>query len=49
MKQNINWKKAMALTAITASMAAGASADALADQPDGPSTNVWIDVIRRPS
>ena len=49
MKQNINWKKAMALTAITASMAAGASADALADQPDGPSTKVWIDVIGRPS
>ena len=49
MNQNINWKKAMALTAITAFMAAGASAAALADQPDGPSTKVWIDVVKQPT
>lgn len=49
MNQNINWKKAMALTLITVFMAAGASAAVLADQPDGPSTKVWIDVVKQPT
>lgn len=49
MKRKANWKKAAIAVCLTAAAGLGWTKMVMAEGTEGPSTNVWIDVIKRPT